>query len=68
LPINGGTDTRDYVYGLFVNNVVASSVIASGTTPVADPVMPLVSIIDRSMLDEAGELLRPVIRDALERF
>jgi hypothetical protein len=68
LPINGGADTRDYVYGVFVNNVTASNIVATGTTPNTDPTMPQVSIIDRSMLDEAGELLRPVIRDALERF
>jgi hypothetical protein len=68
LPINGGADTRDYVYGIFVNNVTASSIIATGTTPNLDPTTPSVSVLNRSMLDEAGELLRPVIRDALERF
>jgi hypothetical protein len=68
LPINGGADTLDYVYGVFVDNVTASSIIATGTAPNADPAMPAVSIIDGSMLDEAGELLRPVIRNALENF
>jgi hypothetical protein len=67
LPINGGANTRDYVFGVFVNSA-ASSIITSGTTPLADPAMPLVSIIPGSMLDEAGELLRPVIREALENF
>ena len=65
LPINGGSDTRDYVYGVFVNNVIASDLVAAGAT---DPAMPQVSIAGGSMLDEAGELLRPVIRDALENF
>ena len=45
-----------------------SSIIATGTTPMADPAVPAVSIIGGSMLDEAGELLRPMIRDALEAF
>lgn len=48
LPINGGTDTRDYVYGYFVHG-------ATTNTP------PGISTV-------AGELLRGVIRAALETW
>jgi hypothetical protein len=50
LPINGGTDSRDYVYGVFFNNVTANNSLGG------------------SLREEAAEMLRPVIRDALENF
>ncbi|MCA1994405.1 MAG: hypothetical protein LDL41_20505, partial [Coleofasciculus sp. S288] len=49
LPINAGADTRDYVYGVFINNATNNSL---GT----------------DLRDDAAQMLRPVIRNALEDF
>lgn len=48
LPINGGANTRDYVYGVFFNNVTAQTL--------------------GDLRNDAAQMLRPVIRDALEDF
>ncbi len=48
-PINAGAGSRDYVYGLFLNNVTTN-------------------LLGTDLRQEAGEMLRPVIRDALEAF
>ena len=48
-PINAGATTRDYVYGVFVNNVTTNSL---GT----------------DLRDDAAQMLRSVIRDAMEDF
>ena len=49
LPINAGAASRDYVYGIFINNATAN-------------------IIGFDLRASAAEMLRPVIRDALEEF
>ena len=59
-PIDGGADTRDYVYGVFVNTATPS-VDTDGDGMNED-------IALRSLLDDASQMLRPVIRDALEAF
>ena len=48
LPINGGAATRDYVYGVFFNDVTSETL--------------------GNLRNDAAEMLRPVIRDALEDF
>ncbi|MBW4653145.1 MAG: class A beta-lactamase-related serine hydrolase [Kaiparowitsia implicata GSE-PSE-MK54-09C] len=53
LPINGGTDTREYVYGFFVDNTSTNTLPNNGN-----------GVIDTV----AGELLRDVIRSALETW
>jgi hypothetical protein len=53
LPINGGTDTREYVYGFFVDNTSTNTLPNNGTGQI------------RTV---AGELLRDVIRSALETW
>jgi len=59
-PINGGADTRDYVYGVFVNN--ATPDVDNDGDGVND------DISLGALNNEATEMLRPVIRDALEAF
>lgn len=51
LPINGGAASRDYVYGVFINDLDANNLNTGN-----------------DLRDEAAELLRGVIRDALEDF
>ncbi len=51
LPINGGASSRDYVYGLFLDNATLNS-----------PPWPT------NVRTATAEMLRPVIRDALEDF
>lgn len=48
-PINAGATTRDYVYGVFVNNVTTN-------------------LLGTDLRDDAAQMLRSVIRDALEDF
>lgn len=48
-PVNGGANTRGYVYGVFLNNATSNTL---GT----------------DLRNDAAEMLRPVIRDALEDF
>lgn len=55
LPINGGANTRDYVYGVFINNVT----MVAGSQPNSQQC---------SLFDEVRQMLRSVIRDALEDF
>ena len=59
-PIDGGADTRDYVYGVFVNNATPDvDNDGDGTND---------DISLGGLNNEATEMLRPVIRDALEAF
>lgn len=60
LPINGGADTRDYVYGIFYNNATPTKDTNGDDVPEDTEI--------GGLLDDVGELLRPVIREALEDF